>query len=351
MNLEQAPNIELHAEEYRKAKTRLLEIFQNKNRDEIKEMYSEIRRFATIINWDPEEAVRKIEESYNQENPDVFVNTSFEAVKDLIDHRIEHPEAFERVRREGVLQHQGNVKLSELMYYNMDMENNTAFIHIAPKGDMKLGEIIRSFREGMKELARQVKEDERIKEIQATSWIVASNPGLLKKAGFIVEGAIDEKTKIEHFDNETRMVSWAHISREDLLKKYLDEDHVVISDGVRYNVDKLIEISKAVEPKDIPITEFDKTMDTECWDDSNGKMIKPKDVLEAIKSGANVPEMEEHMERVKKSDPNHPILAVNIEGEPIVIDGVHRLAKSFLENRISIPVVRFDSIPKEAEIS
>lgn len=221
MNLEQAPNIERHTEEYKKAKARLLEIFKNKSEHEIQEMCSEIRRFAGIINWDPEEAIRKIEESYNQENADVFVETSFEAVKKLIDHRIEHPEAFERARREGILQHHGNVKLSGLMYYNMDLENGTAIIHVAPKGDMKLGEIIRAFREGMRELAKQVKEDEKIKEVQATSWIVAANPGLLEKAGFTVEGAIDENMKAEHFNDEERPVAWAHISREDLLQKYL----------------------------------------------------------------------------------------------------------------------------------
>jgi hypothetical protein len=107
------------------------------------------------------------------------------------------------------------------MYYSVDLENGTAIIHVAPKGDLKLGAVIKAFRDGLKELARQVREDERIKEIQATSWIVASNPGLLEKVGFVVEGAIDEKMKTEHFSDENRPVSWAHMSRKAFLDKYL----------------------------------------------------------------------------------------------------------------------------------
>lgn len=84
-----------------------------------------------------------------------------------------------------------------------------------------MGAIIKAFRDGLRELARQVKEDERIKEIKATSWIVAANPGLLEKAGFTIGGAIDEKIKMEHFNDEDRPVFWAHMSRENLLEKYL----------------------------------------------------------------------------------------------------------------------------------
>jgi len=114
-----------------------------------------------------------------------------------------------------------NIWLSELMYYDIDVENGTAIIHIAPKGDLNLGEVIKSIRTGFKKLAKQVKEDERIKEVQATSWIVASNPGLLERFGFTVEGIIDEKMKAEHFSDEKRPVAYAHISREELLKNIL----------------------------------------------------------------------------------------------------------------------------------
>lgn len=126
MKFEQSLINEEHAKEYEKAKARLLEIFQNKNRQEVDELCSEIRRFAAVIEWNPEDAIKKIEEGYDQKNPEIFVSTSFDAVKNLIDHKIEHPEDYERARREGTMQRHGNIKLSELMYYNVDLENGTA---------------------------------------------------------------------------------------------------------------------------------------------------------------------------------------------------------------------------------
>lgn len=222
--MEEAPkqtiDSEVYEKKYKEAKERLLQIFQNKNEREIEELYSEIRRFYKILDWDPEEIIEEIKKVFNQEDPEVFVEATFNAVKKLIDKTIEHRQDFERARREAIIQHHGNIKLSKLMYYDVDLENGAARIHIAPKGDMKLGEIVKSFREGMKKLAEHVRDDERIKEIQTTSWIVASNPGLLEKAGFSVEGEIDEKTKIEHFSEETRPVFWARMSRETLLEKY-----------------------------------------------------------------------------------------------------------------------------------
>ena len=221
MKLEQPPAKEKHTEEYEKAKIYFRELFVSKDQEKIQNFYSEIRSFAGLANLDPESVIEEIKAGLKLENSEEFVNLAFKVLKKVVDQRIEHPEIFERTRRERIIEHSGNIRLSELMYYNIDLENGTAIIHVAPKGDLELGAIIKAFRDGLKELARQVKEDKRIKEIQATSWIVASNPGLLEKAGFTVEGAISEKMKIEHFDNETRPVSWAHMSREALLEKYL----------------------------------------------------------------------------------------------------------------------------------
>jgi hypothetical protein len=50
---------------------------------------------------------------------------------------------------------------------------------------------------------------------------VASNPGLLEKLGFEIEGPIDEETRKKHFADDPRPISKAVISREKLLEKYL----------------------------------------------------------------------------------------------------------------------------------
>ncbi|MEK7200836.1 MAG: hypothetical protein AAB672_01760 [Patescibacteria group bacterium] len=222
MTIEQPQINDIYIREYERAKARLLDIFKNKDEQEMEEVYSEIKKFSEVVNWSSETIIKQIKNGFNQENPEIFVNIAFNALRELIDKKIEHPEVFEKIRRERIMQHQGNIKLSELMYYNVDLENGVTILHVANKGDLRLGEIIKSFRDGMKELAKQVKEDERIKEIQAASWIVASNPGLLEKAGFIIKGPIDEKMRAEYFSDEERLVSWANMSRKTLLEKYLN---------------------------------------------------------------------------------------------------------------------------------
>jgi hypothetical protein len=222
MKLEQQPNIEVHKKEYEEVKKKLREVFVAKDDPkEIEKLYSEVRFSFLFIGLDPEIIIEKIKKAFDSENAEEFVDLVFGVLKKIIDYRIEHPEVVEKVRRERVIQESGSVRLSELMYYNLDLENGAAIIHIAPGHQLKLSEIIKAFRDGLKELAKQTQQDERIKEIQATSWIVASNPGILKMAGFTVEGVIDEKMKAEHFSDEQRPVWWAHMSREELLKKYL----------------------------------------------------------------------------------------------------------------------------------
>ncbi|MCR4274663.1 MAG: hypothetical protein NUW02_01265 [Candidatus Campbellbacteria bacterium] len=218
---EQRPNSEVYTKEYERIKTWLLKLFKDKNEEEIEGLYSEIQFLVSAIGEDPSIIIEKIKKGWNQEDPEEFVAIVFGATKKYIDQKIEHPEIFEEIRRERRIQRFGTIKLSELMYYSLDLQNGVAIIHVEPKGNLGFGGILKSFRDGMKELAKQAKKDERIKEIKAMSWIVASNPGLLEKAGFIVDGPMDEKTKVQHFGDEERPVSVAHMSRETLLEKYL----------------------------------------------------------------------------------------------------------------------------------
>jgi hypothetical protein len=138
---------------------------------------------------------------------------------------------------------------------------------------------------------------------------------------------------------------------EGLSKPNSNESHVLISDGIKYSVNKLIKIAETRIPEEIAISEFDKSMETECWDDSEGRKVNPKEVLEAI--GGKESEysgLKQHIEQVKNSDIKHPVLVTNIDGELVVLDGMHRLVKSFLEKKVFVSVIKFDSLPKEAQI-
>ena len=63
-------------------------------------------------------------------------------------------------------------------------KSGVAILHVANKGDLRLGEIIKSFRDGMKELAKQVKEDERIKRNSSGFLDSRIKSGTFRKSWF-----------------------------------------------------------------------------------------------------------------------------------------------------------------------
>lgn len=221
MKIEQFTNTaEAHPKEYAEARTFLSDLFASKDAEKIEDFYSEIKAFAPVAGLDADDTVAKLREAMQSATAEEFTARSFDILKKLVDTKVENRELMEKIRRERIIENSGNIQLSELMYYNLDLQDGAAMIHVAPRGALGFGDVLRAFREGLKELARQIREDERIKEVRAISWIVASHPGLLEKAGFTVEGAIDEKMRIEHFSDESRPVSLAHMSREEFLKRY-----------------------------------------------------------------------------------------------------------------------------------
>ena len=110
--------------------------------------------------------------------------------------------------------------INELLSYGKD--EDLIHIHVVP--DQKVENFMTSFRSGMERLAEMIDADKSIKEVTATSWIVAKHPKILERAGFVVDGEIEEVMRKAHFAGEKRTVWKAHISRKDLLKKYLNKN-------------------------------------------------------------------------------------------------------------------------------
>lgn len=94
-------------------------------------------------------------------------------------------------------------------------------IHLAPASDFGVGKKIALAKDGLKKIAKIVSDNPEIKKIFATSWVVASNPGIFQKLGFEVLGNISDQLRKEHFQDENRPVSRAVISRGEFLRKYL----------------------------------------------------------------------------------------------------------------------------------
>ncbi len=124
--LQQSQITEAHLKAYERAKTRLLEVFQKKDEKELKELIEEVEKFAEVAqidSFDINNVLDEIKKILGQDDPNIFVETIFNLVKPLLDKKVEQPEYFEIARRERIFQNSGNIKLSELMYYNVDLEN------------------------------------------------------------------------------------------------------------------------------------------------------------------------------------------------------------------------------------
>jgi hypothetical protein len=125
---------------------------------------------------------------------------------------------FERIRTQSRLEKGGYVPVNEVIYYGIHTDD--LHIHLADASDFGVKKKIRLMKDGLRKIAQDLAEHPEVKKISATAWIVASNPGLMERLGFDVQGEISDKLKEAYFKDEQRPVSRAVMSREEFLKKY-----------------------------------------------------------------------------------------------------------------------------------
>lgn len=149
-----------------------------------------------------------------------FIEQGIKALKPIIDWQRENRGLFEKKEREFFIQDNNFVPLNEMLSYGQD--KNSLHIHVAPSLTLATGEKFALLKDGFRSLQEVLRSDESIKEITATSWIVAteSGGGILEKFGFTIVGknlkdVISSKTQ----DHENRPVGTAHVSREDFLNQ------------------------------------------------------------------------------------------------------------------------------------
>ena len=162
---------------------------------------------------------------------------------------------------------------------------------------------------------------------------------------------------MERFNStDTLKTHQAECQKNSDLKNDPSADHWLISDGVKYNVGFLIKASEKLPLMNIPLAELNHVLNDECWDDISGKKLKPREVIDLI---GNLPEtdeqwqqlelaypnLSEHLRRIKQANDSSSILVASIDSELIVIDGLHRLARAFLENKGDVRVKKFDKLP------
>ncbi len=131
--------------------------------------------------------------------------------------------------------------------------------------------------------------------------------------------------------------------------------HTVTSNGVEYDVYKLIECASTIQPKRFAIQDFeDEMLEEACWTDSNNNAISPRDLMRAYvhhKSWSRIedlhPSWHTHIAKVIDADYSFPILMYEQE----IIDGMHRLVKAVSEGQTYIMVRTLEHMPDTARIS
>jgi hypothetical protein len=126
-------------------------------------------------------------------------------------------------KRKAFVEKGNYVPVNKVLSYGID--GRDLHIHFAPAADLGLAEKMRLVREGFKDLAIAVQNNTDIEEVSATSWIVAKNPELLKKMGFMIDNSTETILRLSAkriYQLRSRPLARAVMSRQEFLKKYLE---------------------------------------------------------------------------------------------------------------------------------
>lgn len=221
---EREPELEIKEEkdeELERAKDSFAVVFDNHKDGEerVRVITDRLGKILDSDDFDGEEVRKSLQTCSKTEDKKEFVDGVMLALQPVLTFRKNNPQAFEKLAREVAMSQEGMKPLNEIMYYGG--RDDYIHIHLANARDLK--NLRALVLDGLQKLAEVIKNNEKVKTIEATSWIVAKNPGLMEKMGFEVEGEIDEEFRRRHFSDDKRKISKATIGREEFLKRYLKE--------------------------------------------------------------------------------------------------------------------------------
>lgn len=122
------------------------------------------------------------------------------------------------------------------------------------------------------------------------------------------------------------------------------------------DINKLIDLAADLPGENVSVDYFiDKLGEDSYWFDSDGEWIKLKDITEKIKNGKSLdqilqenPKWEVHINKIKNADyESYPIILIG----NIIIDGMHRLVKAFVDGKSDVLVKRFNEVPQDVIIN
>ncbi len=134
--------------------------------------------------------------------------------------------------------------------------------------------------------------------------------------------------------------------------------HTTSIHGEKYDVYRLIRAAETAPLSERPLSPlFVQAVKIPGWRDSSEQRISMRDVLKAILHTSTKtldwegamqahPHLADHISRIRDADCRHPIL---LAPNGNILDGMHRIAKGFLERMDTLPVRQFSSIPESAK--
>lgn len=121
-----------------------------------------------------------------------------------------------------------------------------------------------------------------------------------------------------------------------------------------YDVYKLIELAKTIESHAVPTSTFDNNKEGKYWHAKDGSAdIGPSDIIDALEGVVDWdglttkhPEWQEHIEKIRHADyETYPILYT---GTDLVVDGMHRLTKAWIDRAPEIKAKLIENLPDSA---
>lgn len=116
--------------------------------------------------------------------------------------------------------------------------------------------------------------------------------------------------------------------------------------GRKYDIEKLIELSSGLPVLTMPISLFTHILEQPCWRDSNGELLSPLSVIDAMLTNSVNSTMRHHANAIERAETKYPVMITGGSGDDYddYIDGCHRLASAYMRHDESILVRR---IPPE----
>ncbi|MFZ1019704.1 MAG: hypothetical protein WAN61_01780 [Minisyncoccia bacterium] len=224
-----------------------IEVLRRQTRDKFGQLFDDrdqlndtIDRFISQLEifqknglvFDKEKIINELKEGIKIKDRDEFTAHFLKVLEPILMLKVMQPKIFGVAEREIILNQEGNLELSEVLYTSKDElnnENEKIFFHLPPSVDFmtkkKVEEFKQEIEKGLIKLAELIKPFPNIKEVWASSWIIATPHGRkrLEDLGFTFAGMVpDEENDANFFDKHGRKRPFAKafMKREDFLTRY-----------------------------------------------------------------------------------------------------------------------------------